>query len=451
MMQPGLALSVVVPVHDKGEVLERVLLAAIEQSLAVTQFEILVVDDHSRDGSAAVIDAVAARHPVVRRIARRAGPPGAALTRNSAIEAARGSWVLLLDADVVVHRDLCADCLAWGGDPRTVGLVPTVGSSTTNAIWPLLAPEAATRGDDALPIWRGVADARPPLDGLRAPWVFFWTTATLVSRALLMEVGGFDTGLDAKGSEDIELGYRLHAAGARFAFLTTAPVLHLPHRRDRAAEEATDRAHERHMLTRHRSFAMEMLCAFDAGHMHDALDQLYGLRPTDAYPDVWSGLPPHGQDFGRSIAFFAQEPAMVGWLGPTLALDHRRPAAEERIETFFGLALPFEDRTFDTAIVPDLRETVPEALLCRLLQEAGRVASTIVYVRIDDEGGRRAMLSERTLAMFDRPYWERSVPISRHLHDWRAEEIVTLPHRDGVTACTLVRVTDARARRATLQ
>ena len=61
-------------------------------------FEVIVVDDCSSDDTVAVVDAFARIEPRVRLIAlpKNVGP-GAA--RNAAIEAARGSWIALLDAD----------------------------------------------------------------------------------------------------------------------------------------------------------------------------------------------------------------------------------------------------------------------------------------------------------------------------------------------------------------
>ncbi|MGU3495496.1 glycosyltransferase [Xanthobacteraceae bacterium A53D] len=444
MTAPRLDISIIVPVHNKADVLERVIAAAADQSLASERYEIVVVDDHSHDGSAALIHRLAAGYDHVRRVDRKPGPPGAARTRNSAIAAARGDWALLLDADVLVHRDLCADCLAFARgaqDDARVGLVPTHGASTTQNTWPFQAPPPPLRPADlAAGHWHAVADARPPLEGLKAPWVFFWTTAVLVSRARLLMLGGLDEALEAKGSEDIELGYRLHQEGGLLAWVPTAPVLHLPHRRNRKAEEATDRAHERHMLARHRSVEMEMLCAFDAGHAEDALTHLSRLQPAAAFADLWSALPPHGRELGRALAFFAQSRGLRAWLGPCLALTAGAPAEDADSAPFFGLALPHEDSAFDTAILPDLRGVFPEALICRLFQEAKRVARDVLYLRIDTPEPREPLITDRLFASFDRPYWERTVRLSRHYHDWRAETLAALHHPDGTTTCTLVRV-----------
>ena len=59
--------------------------------------EIVVVDDGSRDGTRAIVEAWVARDPRVRLIAQ--ANRGVAAARNRAVEAARGELIAPLDAD----------------------------------------------------------------------------------------------------------------------------------------------------------------------------------------------------------------------------------------------------------------------------------------------------------------------------------------------------------------
>jgi len=96
MTAPGL--SVVIPAYDEearlGASLERILdhLAGRGES-----FEILVVDDGSRDGTAEVARGFAGRGVVLHRLQENRGK-GAALARG--VGASRGERVLLTDADL---------------------------------------------------------------------------------------------------------------------------------------------------------------------------------------------------------------------------------------------------------------------------------------------------------------------------------------------------------------
>ena len=90
--------SVVIPVFDAGERLAACLDSVLAQDLGTERLEIVAVDDGSTDGSGAVLDAYAGRHPGVRVIHQaNSGWPGR--PRNVGTDAARGTYVFYLDAD----------------------------------------------------------------------------------------------------------------------------------------------------------------------------------------------------------------------------------------------------------------------------------------------------------------------------------------------------------------
>lgn len=92
------AVSIVVPVFDEAENLEP-LHAAISSALGDIPFEVIYVNDGSRDGSAAVLDRLAARDPraAVVHFLRNYGQT-AALTAG--IRAARAPAIVTMDADL---------------------------------------------------------------------------------------------------------------------------------------------------------------------------------------------------------------------------------------------------------------------------------------------------------------------------------------------------------------
>ncbi len=87
--------SVVVPVYNVEPYLAR----CVDSLLAQTyrDFEILLVDDGSTDGSGALCDAYAARDPRVRALHKENG--GLSSARNFGIENARGEFLCLFDGD----------------------------------------------------------------------------------------------------------------------------------------------------------------------------------------------------------------------------------------------------------------------------------------------------------------------------------------------------------------
>lgn len=88
--------TVVTPVRNAVATLAEAVASVRAQTLA--DWEMLVVDDGSSDGSAALARRLAAEDPRVRAMALPA-PRGAAAARNAAIRAGRGRHVAFLDAD----------------------------------------------------------------------------------------------------------------------------------------------------------------------------------------------------------------------------------------------------------------------------------------------------------------------------------------------------------------
>lgn len=103
---PQTELSFVVPVYDEEQNLERLFgsLAPFAESLGRT-FEIVCVDDGSRDGSPAMLASAASRDPRVRVITFDCNRGKGAAVRAGVLDS-RGAVVMFLDADLAT--DLCA-------------------------------------------------------------------------------------------------------------------------------------------------------------------------------------------------------------------------------------------------------------------------------------------------------------------------------------------------------
>jgi glycosyltransferase involved in cell wall biosynthesis len=90
--------SVVIPVFNAGSYLERCSASLLHQSIGADAYEVIYVDDGSTDGSADVLDRLAAEHPHVRvHHQENSGWPGK--PRNVGIDLARGEYIQFVDHD----------------------------------------------------------------------------------------------------------------------------------------------------------------------------------------------------------------------------------------------------------------------------------------------------------------------------------------------------------------
>jgi glycosyltransferase involved in cell wall biosynthesis len=87
--------SVVMPVYNAAATMERSIDSVLTQSHR--EVELILVNDGSRDGSAAIMDAYAQRDPRVVAVHQDNG--GVAAARNRGLQEARGTHVAFLDSD----------------------------------------------------------------------------------------------------------------------------------------------------------------------------------------------------------------------------------------------------------------------------------------------------------------------------------------------------------------
>ncbi len=95
----GKLISVIVPVYNREDYVLECLQSILEQSYG--EFEIIIIDDGSTDGSVAICTAVAQKDSRIRII--KGAHQGVSAARNLGIDAARGDYLLFVDSDDVIH------------------------------------------------------------------------------------------------------------------------------------------------------------------------------------------------------------------------------------------------------------------------------------------------------------------------------------------------------------
>lgn len=198
------AVSVVVATHNRAPRLATLLAALAGQDLAAP-YEVLVVDDGSRDDTPAVL---AAAGPGVTAL-RHDAPRGPAAARNAGWRAAAAPLVVFTDDDCVPPPGwLTAIVAAWDGAPDRI----VQGRVTPDP------REAHLEGPFSRSLW--VTGVSP----------YFQTANIAYPRALLERADGFDE--EAFGgvtAEDADLGNRCLELGAHAVYSEAALVHHAVH------------------------------------------------------------------------------------------------------------------------------------------------------------------------------------------------------------------------------
>ncbi|HEU4721090.1 MAG TPA: glycosyltransferase [Gemmatimonadaceae bacterium] len=202
-------LSVIVPVKNGHTVLPRMLDALQRSELPRESWELIVVDDGSRDDTVSI----ASEHAdLVIRLPEPSRGPGYA--RNRGVERARGDCVVFLDADVVVR-------------PDTLSRIAATMSTRTDVAALFGAycdePEAAGVVSKYRNLLHHYTHAQEPGEAQT-----FWAGCGCVRRDVFIAVGMYDEWRFSRPQiEDVELGYRMSAHGHRILLQPEIQVTHL--------------------------------------------------------------------------------------------------------------------------------------------------------------------------------------------------------------------------------
>jgi glycosyltransferase involved in cell wall biosynthesis len=190
----SLRVSVLMPVFNGGPYLATAIESVQAQTLA--DFELVIVDDGSTDGSEDVIAGFAARDRRIR--VYRKPNSGISETLNRGIAEARGDWIARLDADDVMLPHRLERQMAFvSGDSEIVAAgsyydIIDAGGARCATLRPL------PRSRDEL---QRFLDAREPLT--------FTHPTMIYRRTIAMALGGYRT--DYEPCEDTELFARMLA------------------------------------------------------------------------------------------------------------------------------------------------------------------------------------------------------------------------------------------------
>ena len=207
-------LSVVIPTHDRLDTLLRVL-DSLSAQQGAPEFEVVLVDDGSTDGTARTIPERTYPFPF-RYFPRPQGGPAKA--RNFGVGEAKGECVAFFGDDTILDPQ----CLKIHHEAREAhgGGVAILGYTRWH---PELRPTRFMEYINEYGLQFGYKIIPDPA---RVPFNFFYTSNISLPKRLMTEQGGFDETFPYAAWEDIELAYRMEKAGMVMAYEPRAFALH---------------------------------------------------------------------------------------------------------------------------------------------------------------------------------------------------------------------------------
>jgi len=207
-------LSVVIPTYRRLQALALTLESLLKQGMVDSEYEIIVVDDGSSDGTKEFMREFILRHKQVRYFNQAHKGPAAA--RNLGIKHAQGRYIFFTGDDIIASQRLLKEHLdTLEANPTEAVLGFTVWAK---GIQPSEFMDFLIRGGHQFN-WQGLKKGR------YCSWRVFYTSNVSLKRSWL-EAELFDENLPYPIWEDIELSYRLFKKGLKITFNPDALAYH---------------------------------------------------------------------------------------------------------------------------------------------------------------------------------------------------------------------------------
>lgn len=198
-------------------------------------------------------------------------------------------------------------------------------------------------------------------------WLRYYTSFCTILKSVFFKCGGFDENFESWGAEDVDFGYRISLYGA-IGYIPEIHSLHIPHSRDSFRNELTNRRNTYYMVKKYKHWYFEALVIFGSTpemfrYITFVLDRIKKVRFTPL------------KSFEHPNNLYIDVPQKVIWYDEN---------AKRHEWNLIGIALPFENGTFEQVILSDNIFAYPEMLIIHILQEALRIGKYVYIQRMHD-------------------------------------------------------------------
>lgn len=255
--------SVVIPTYNKKDRLKLALTSLINQTYPRKKFEVVLIDDGSRDGAKDMVKSLSLPYKI--NYLRRQNQ-GRSVARNLGIAHAKGKIIIFTDDDLILSPEFIEehmkhhkkkDQLVVHGTIYTMPFLKFFKNPTKGVLLDQFKDkQEVTSGlrrmciseEDILNNFEKIREMNKKLTRFEigihqmlsgsgancvSPWIGFTGGNVSVRKSHLIRVGCFDEDIGKRwGGEDLELGYRLYKYGCKFVLEKKAANYHIAHYRE---------------------------------------------------------------------------------------------------------------------------------------------------------------------------------------------------------------------------
>lgn len=115
-------LSIIIPVYNVEKYVEKCIRSCEDQDIPKEDYEVIVVNDGSPDGSLAIVERLAIEYPNIKVISQKNG--GLSAARNTGMKNASGDYYIFVDSDDWIAKDCLGKLIAKlnGEDPDALAI-----------------------------------------------------------------------------------------------------------------------------------------------------------------------------------------------------------------------------------------------------------------------------------------------------------------------------------------
>ncbi|MBL8039176.1 MAG: glycosyltransferase [Nitrospira sp.] len=259
--QKGVTCSIIIPVWNKLELTVQCL-TVLSAVTTESSYEVIVVDNHSTDGTAEFLSSLSGDVQIIRNQDNL----GFAKACNQGARAARGKYLVFLNNDTIPLKGWLRALVSEVEQSADVGIV---GSKLLYQDGTIQHAGVALSRIDGLPyhIYKGVPGDSPTVNQ-RREYQVVTGACLLIRRGLFMDLGGFDEEF-RNGFEDVDLCLKAGERGYRVVYQPRSVLYHLESQTP--GRKLHDDSNAKHLLERwgsHWWLADEDLHFHSGGYKH---------------------------------------------------------------------------------------------------------------------------------------------------------------------------------------